>query len=312
VELKPDCQGSFVRYLKRVVDGTAPGPVVAMTGGERDIPNALPSSAPTPSARIRRGATVTNSFALIVGIEHYRDLPASTGAIHDAESFAALARESLGVPEENVRRLNDEHATRADLESELHWLQLNAQKADRVYFYFGGHGTPDPTTGSAFLLPYDTNPTDPAAAGLALDSALQALAATDSQNVIAFVDSCFSGAGGRSVLPAGARPLAIVKAQVVPPQVALFSAAGPNQISGMNAQGNGGLFTEYVFDGVGLGRADANGDGNVSLGELATWVTPEVRKAALRANRDQTPLLQFANTGFDPAALVLLRSTQAK
>ncbi len=304
VDLANDCEAAFLRSLRQTLD---PAPAAGMSVA---APLAIPATSGASASEVLRGAPFPDAYALIIGVERYRDLPAAAGAKHDAEEFAELARDSLGVPEENVRRLGDEHATRSDLEAELRWLKTNASDAARLYFYFGGHGAPDAGSGSAFLLPYDANPDDPVAAGLALDELLDRLAGTGSHEVVAFVDTCFSGAGGRSVLPAGTRPLAIVKGPSVPAQVMLFAAAGPNQVSGMDAARDGGLFTEYLFEGLGLGKADRDGDAQISLSELAAWVTPEVQRAARRAQREQTPLLQLGNPPIDPAGVILVHALQ--
>ena len=46
-----------------------------------------------------------------------------------------------------------------------------------------------------------------------------------------------------------------------------------------------------MVQGLGNGAADINGDGQVSLAELAQWVAPRVSRDAKQANRDQTPSL---------------------
>jgi NAD(P)H-hydrate repair Nnr-like enzyme with NAD(P)H-hydrate epimerase domain len=43
--------------------------------------------------------------------------------------------------------------------------------------------------------------------------------------------------------------------------------------------------------GVGKAEADIDGDGTVTLKELADWVTPRVSRAAKKDNREQTPSL---------------------
>ena len=71
-------------------------------------------------------------------------------------------------------------------------------------------------------------------------------------------DSCFSGAGGRSVLPAGARPLVRVKETTAPAggHVAVFSASDGTEISGPSADGTQGGLLEVSRAGPGrrLGR----------------------------------------------------------
>jgi hypothetical protein len=231
------------------------------------------------------------AYALVVGIERYRDVPSPTGARHDAETFVRLARATLGVPERNVRVAFDDRATKVDIEKHLAWLKANVPAGGRIYFYFSGHGAPDPSTGSSYILPYDGDPSALEATGLLLSSVLLRLSETSSHDVLAIVDSCFSGAGGRSVLAPGARPLVVVKAPEVPPRVALVAAAAGEEISGPNEKANSGLFTTYFVDALGSGKADIDGDGQISLEELQSWVRPRVAREASRQNRKQTPSL---------------------
>ncbi len=242
------------------------------------------------------GAPQPNAFALIIGVEKYRDVPAPTGARADAEHFAALAKRTLGVPENNVRLALDEHASKGDIEGQLQWIARNVSAGGRVYFFFSGHGAPDAANGTPFLLPYDGKPKEVAATALPLASVLDALGKTHAKDVLAIVDTCFSGAGGRSVLPAGARPLVKVKETSAVPHVALFSASSGAEISGPTADGNSGLFTKYLVDALGTAAADNDGDGQVSLQELEAWVQPRVVREAKRDSREQTPSLTIGGT----------------
>jgi hypothetical protein len=123
--------------------------------------------------------------------------------------------------------------------------------------------------------------------------------------VFAFVDACFSGAGGRSVLAPGTRPLVLQRAQVgvAIPKLTVFSAAGADEITG--ALGGHGLFSYFVFKGF-RGDADADRDGAVTFGELADYTTTNVANEARRQNRDQHPQAMGATAAI--RAVVLTRT----
>jgi len=244
------------------------------------------------------------AFALVVGIEHYRDLPPPTGARADAQRFAQLAQKSLGIPDANVRIALDDHATRGDLSAHLEWLKLNVPPGGRVYFFFSGHGAPDASQGTPYLLPYDGNPAAVDQTALPLEQVMRTLSESKAGEVLAIVDSCYSGAGGRSVLPAGARPIVRMKEAAPAAQVALFAASSGSQISGPSAEGNGGLFTKYLIEGIGSGSADVDGDGQITLNELKSWVGPRVEREAKRASRAQVPSLSLGNK-VDPQSFVV-------
>jgi hypothetical protein len=247
-----------------------PRPEPALAG------TALVSAAPQPA-----------SYALIVGIEKYRDVAAATGARRDAERFAEMARTTLGVPEDNLRLLLDDRASKTDIAKQIRWLQSNVPAGGRIYVYFSGHGAPDPTTGTSYIVPYDGDPQYLAESAIKMTQVLG-----DLEKTKAFADSCFSGAGGRSVLAPGTRPLVRVEEVKTTARVALLSASTGAEISGPTADGKGGLFSKYLIDAIGSGQADINGDGQISLKELEDWITPRVKREAKRANREQTPSVQ--------------------
>ncbi|MBL9104150.1 MAG: caspase family protein [Myxococcales bacterium] len=263
-------------------------------GGGRSSAGALVSASPQPTA-----------YALIIGIEKYRDVTPATGARADAERFAELTRQTFGVPEEHVRVLLDDRATRTDIVKQVRWLQTNVPAGGRIYVYFSGHGAPDPTSGVSYIVPYDGDPQYLGESALKMADILADLEKTKAKDVLAIADSCFSGAGGRSVLAPGTRPLVHVEPVKAAARVALLSASSGAEISGPAPDGKGGLFSKYLMQALGDGAADINGDGQISLKELDEWIKPRVKREAKKANREQTPSLQVGKKLGDPVEFIV-------
>ncbi len=258
---------------------------------------AAPAVAPAAvadHAELVRGAPQPGAFAVIIGIEHYDGLPSPVGAAADAQAFARVVHQTLGVPDDHVKVLIDAKATKAAIERAIEWARTSVKKGGRLYFYYSGHGAPDTSTGASHVVPYDGDPKYLDQTTLSLSTVLSRLGTSPARDVLAMFDSCFSGAGGRSVLPAGARPLVRVKAASPSSDashLALFTAAGGSEISGPSAKGDQGVFTKYLVDGLGGAQADADGDGQISLTELAAWITPRVAREAEEDHREQHPTL---------------------
>jgi hypothetical protein len=260
------------------------------------------------SGRQRVGSPQNTAFALVVGIERYRDIAAAPGAKVDAESMARVFAKTLGVPLANQRTLVDDHATRSDILQALDWLVASVPSGGRAYFYFSGHGTPGVKDASARLVPYEASDTGLEAVGIPLSDVMQKLAATKGKDALAIVDSCFSGAGGRSVLPKGARPLVRVKDPTPARKsgVALFAAASGSEISGPTKAGDRGLFTYYLVDGLAFDpAADADGDGQITLSELTNFVRPRVERDARKDGREQRPTVSSGGS-VDPQTMAVV------
>lgn len=261
-------------------------------------PAAVASAAQRPADPGRAGAPQPSTFAIVVGVERYAEkLPPPTGARRDAEAIAATLKDALGVPATQLRVDVDERASKAAIERDLEWAKNNVPgtTGSRVVFYFSGHGAPG-ADGTTYLVPFDGDPRYLDQTGLPLARVEAALAASKAKEVLVFVDACFSGAGGRSVLPPGARPLMQVRepspaSMESLANVAVFSAAGASEISGPTADGTSGLFTSHLLAALRNGQADVDGDGAVSLEELGAWVTPRVARDAQKDNRKQSPTL---------------------
>lgn len=238
-----------------------------------------------------RSAPRPNDFALVVGIEKYTDLPEARFAERDA----AAVRDhllALGFPSRNVVLLTGTRATRTGLVKNLEtWLANNTTADSTVFFYYSGHGAPDPVTGEAYLVPSDGDPQYLSDTGYPMKRLYERLAALKARQVVVALDSCFSGSGGRSVLAKGTRPM-VVKSDagvVSSTKVAALTASAANQISGVDEAAGHGLFTEHLLRG--LNGAAAGSDGAVTVSSLHRYLSTKVADEARRENREQVPQL---------------------
>ncbi|MEQ1844536.1 MAG: caspase family protein [Nitrospira sp.] len=234
-----------------------------------------------------------HAYAVIFGVEHYRDLPQVDYATRDAEMIKKYLVQTLGYREQNIVLLLNDRVTRSQIEARLEkWLpkQVNNDANSEVFVYYGGHGAPDPETNQSFLVPYDGDPSFLETTAYPLKRLYQVLKELPSKQVTVVLDSCFSGAGGRSVIAKGARPMLItVDSPVVSSQnLTVFTAAAGNQISSAYQEKRYGLFTYFFLKGL-QGGADLNKDGVIRVRELDEYVKTQVQTEARRMNVDQVP-----------------------
>jgi hypothetical protein len=239
------------------------------------------------------GRTRHNAFAVVIGIEVYRDLPQAEFALRDAKMIREYLIRVMGFPPENIVALFNERATKGDIEGYIGiWLKNNVERDSIVFIYYSGHGAPNPLTGEAFIIPFDGNPAFLEVTALPLKKLYQMLAKLHVQNTIVVMDSCFSGAGGRSVMVKGGRPIAVsVENPVLAAEnVMVMSAATGTEISLSYPEKRHGLFTYFFLKGL-QGEADFNQDKVITLGELYNYLAPKVKRIARERNMEQTPVL---------------------
>jgi hypothetical protein len=245
-----------------------------------------------PAAKTK---TNKNAYAIVIGVEKYRQrLPRADYAAHDAQTMTDYLTKVLGYPEENVVTLINDRATKSDMEKYFEkWLPNNAEKDGTVFVYYSGHGAPDPKTGSAYLVPYDGDPSFIDQTGYSLKRMYEALGKLPAKEIIVALDSCFSGAGGRSVLAKGARPLvmSLQDKNSLPQNVTVLSAASGEQISSTFDEKGHGLFTYFMLKGI-KNEDVTKEDGTLKMEDLYGYIKPQVERIARKQyNNEQTPQL---------------------
>lgn len=236
-----------------------------------------------------------NGYAVVIGIEQYREkLPRADFADRDAILMGEYLTKVLGYPEENVVVRTNEKASLTDLIKYFEgWLPNNVEQDSSVFIYYSGHGSPNPQTGGAYLVPYDGDPTFVERTGYPLKGLYAALERLPAKEIIVVLDSCFSGAGGRSVIAQGAKPIVLSSENAMLPggKIVVFSASAGDQISSAYSEKRHGLLTYFFLRGL-QGEGDLNGDGIIEISELFEYIKPQVRKIARKKlNNEQTPQL---------------------
>ena len=236
-----------------------------------------------------------NSYAIVIGIERYRQkLPKADYATHDAQTMTEYLTKVLGYPEENVITLLNDHASNVDLAKYFEkWLPNNVEKGSTVFVYYSGHGAPDPKSGSAYLVPYDGDPSFIDETGYSLKRMYAALGKLPAKEIVVALDSCFSGAGGRSVIAKGSRPLVMnmQSGVVLPKNMTVLSASSGNQTSSTYDEKGHGLFTYFLLKGI-KNEDVVKADGSIKIDDLFGYIKPQVERIARKQyNNEQTPQL---------------------
>lgn len=236
-----------------------------------------------------------DNVALVIGISKYREktIPEVKYAARDAEVVARYLENVGGIPRANIKVLTDDKATKSDIEAQISdWIPRRTTEDSTVFIYYAGHGTPGPQGREAFVVPYEGRPDYPSQL-YPLQKMYDALNKLPAREVVVMLDSCFSGAKGRSITGEGTRPISIsIENPVLAGgKIMILAASSGSQVSSDYDKVRHGLFTYYLLRGM-RGEASRDREGTVELGGLYEFVKKNVAEtASLEMNRDQTPVL---------------------
>ena len=225
-----------------------------------------------------------NTFAVIIANENYQSVASVPYALNDGNIFREYCLKTLGIPEKQIKYVPN--ATGNQIKAQVNWLQDISEVFENVHviFYYAGHGIPDESSRTAYLLPVDGVGTD-VTTGYKLDNLYAALGSLPVENVMVFMDACFSGSKREEGMLASARGVAI-KAKSGQPQgkMVVFSAAQGDETAYPNNEEHHGMFTFYLLKKL----QDTKGE--VTLQELGDYIVKQVSQQSILLNgKSQTP-----------------------
>lgn len=234
-----------------------------------------------------KGTPRENDLAVVIGIEQYRGIPSSDFSSTDAAYMKAHLK-AIGFEDRNIMFLANDQAALTDIRKALEsWLVNRVQSDSTVFVYYSGHGAPDPSSGKAYIVPFDGDPNYLSTTAYPLSDLYTQLERLGAAKTIVILDACFSGAGGRSVLAKGAR--ALVRMEKASPatrgNVIVLSSTQGSQISSSSPEKKHGIFTYYLMEALTKGKSD--------IADIYAYVKPKVENEARRMNVEQSPSLSL-------------------
>lgn len=229
--------------------------------------------------------TNKNTFAVIIGNEMYDNEANVPYAENDAKKFSKYVNRTLGVPEKQIKLLTN--ATLNNMRMAVRWLGQAmdiCQGQGQILFYYAGHGIPDEASKASYLLPTDGMGSDVESA-YSLQRLYSELGKMPAQQVIVFLDACFSGSKREEGMLASARGVAIkAKPQIPQGKMIVYSAAQEDETAYPYKEKGHGMFTYYLLKKL------QETKGEVNLGELGKYLTTEVKRQSFVENsKMQTP-----------------------
>lgn len=229
--------------------------------------------ATTPAASADIEWRPQKTWVFIVGTLEWEDSEAFEPFPKENRRDAQLVRffRQKGVPANRLVYLADAQATTSRVQAALAKMLAQTAEGDLLFLYFTGHGYQSEDGTKTFFATYDASNDQP---GWSPDAIVRTIAREfRGDRVILAADCCFSGA------------LVDRVRRLEPSQsFACFTSS-----TSKDSSTGSWTFTEMLLAGLhGKAFADLNGDGGVTLGEIARGVRDDMRFA-----EDQTSVSIF-------------------
>lgn len=232
-----------------------------------------------------------NTYCVIIANEKYEDIPVVDYASRDGEVFREYCIKTLGVPEKQIKSFIN--ASYTDIKRALNWVETMTDISEgnsKVIFYYAGHGIPDEKEKASYLIPTDGFPKDITTC-FKLGDIYARLGKLKTQNVTVLLDACFSGVkrgSGQALI--AARGVALKpRAEVLPANMVVFTAASDDETALSYGEKRHGMFTYFLLDRLKKSK------GETSFGDLFMHLSQNVKKSSMLENdKLQTPNVAYS------------------
>ncbi|MBW4566220.1 MAG: caspase family protein [Mojavia pulchra JT2-VF2] len=278
-----------------------------------------------------------NSFAIVIGINNYKEKPLNT-AVNDAEKLCEILKDTYGY---KVQLLRNEQATKEKLTELLKDLKNsqitiddnkeNITNKDCLLFYFAGHGIgKDPYDDreelAGFLLPQDAV-IDDTETYITMQECHDALIKLQCRHMLAILDCCFAGSFRWASLTRKATPenVTLYKQRydrfIKDPAWQVITSAAQNQTAsdllgqrGQKDNGQHSPFAAALLEALKEKPKDFFSNNIITATKLYSYLRDEVEPQSEERYKQQTPEIWhlkkhgkgeyiFLLPGFDPDKL---------
>jgi hypothetical protein len=266
---------------------------------------AQPASSGAPSAEDAPAAegaasslTSGRYYALVIGINEYKQLPQLKTAESDAKAIAAILRDRLGF-EVNLL-LN---ATRGQIVGALNKYRQELDASANLVIYYAGHGYFDKQVDKAYWLPVDAALSDNSN-WISADDVTVNVKGIPAKHVLIVSDSCYSGTIVRGINPELSKPAARDRyiQRMLEGRSRTLIASGGNEPVADGGEGGHSVFASALLRGLNQTSADAFTAEELFYSHI---------REAVSGRSEQTPEYNpLRNSGHESGDFVFVRKKQ--
>ena len=232
----------------------------------------------------------SKTFVVVISNENYKREENVPYANNDGKTFAQYCNKTLNIPEKNIQVIED--ASLNDIKYSVNWLSKTVNSFNgeaKAIFYYAGHGIPDESDRSAYLLPTDGFGNDTETA-YSLNTLFNTFGNLNTKCGLIILDACFSGTKRDGEIMEMSRGVAIkVKDNAPQGNTIVISASQGDETAYPFDDQKHGLFTYYLLSHL----KDKKGD--VSIEDLFNSTKQNVSQQSLVQNKkSQTPSISVS------------------
>lgn len=235
------------------------------------------------------GRKAEKTFAIIIANENYEMASHVDMASNDGLAMKEYCSKTFGLTDKQILYYPD--ATFGKMKKAVNEFKNIARSFNgdcNLIFYYAGHGIPDNATKEAYLMPIDADGSDVSVC-YPLSKLYEEIGSLKINQVVVFLDACFSGTSRDGDMLISARGVAIKPKEAKPldnGNTVIFSATSDEETAFPYKNEKHGMFTYYLL------KYFQEEKGKVELGDLADYIKENVSKQSILVNgKKQTPTI---------------------
>ncbi|MEP7196459.1 MAG: caspase family protein [Saprospiraceae bacterium] len=210
-------------------------------------------------------------WAVVVGVSRYEHMPSLKYSDDDAYKIYAFLKSPEGgaLPDNQIKLLIDEDATRNKILTSLNELALKADENDVVMMYFSGHGL----EGTFIPIDYDGYQN-----AVKHDEIRELFNKSHAKHKVCYADACHSGSLLAAKSPfASDLNLFYEELDKSTGGTAFLMSSKSKEYSLEDGGLRQGIFSHFLIRGL-KGEADSNQNKTITIRELFDWVSKNVKE----------------------------------